>query len=232
MALPSPYILGWRTWHAAVSKSAYPTREEFMQACVPILQAEIRLLVQAGVDHIQIDEPWLLMLGDPDHRKRIGASNVSYEIDLCVRMVNAIAGAAGETPTSMHLCHAHFNRQRFSDTGYEPIIEALGDIKVNRFAMEFAAPQSHGVDVLARFPKDKVVGLGVIDHCDSNIETPETVVERVEASLRFVPPERVTLNPDCGFSPSAQNPMNFDEAYLKLASMCRAAEILRKRHAG
>ncbi|MBM3573192.1 MAG: cobalamin-independent methionine synthase II family protein [Alphaproteobacteria bacterium] len=230
VALPSPYILGWRTWHAKLSRQAYPTREEFMEACVPILRAEIRLLVEVGIDHIQIDDPWLLMLGDPDHRKRIGASNVSSEIDLCVRMVNAIATAAGDVPTSMHLCHAHFNRQRFSDTGYEPIIEALGDIKVRRFAMEFAAPQSHGVDVLAKFPKNKIVGLGVIDHCDSAIETPETVAERVEAALKHVPADRMTLNPDCGFSPSAQNPMNFDEAYLKLTSMCKAADILRRRH--
>jgi 5-methyltetrahydropteroyltriglutamate--homocysteine methyltransferase len=230
VAVPSPYILGWRTWHAEISKSAYPTREEFMAACVPILQGELRLLAKAGVDHIQIDEPWLLMLVDPEHRKRIGATDVNREIDLCIRMVNAVAEAAGDVPTSMHLCHAHFNRRRFSEGGYGPIIEALGDINVSRFAMEFAAPQSHGVDALAKFPKDKILGLGVIDHCDSQVETPETVVARVEAALRYVPPERVTLNPDCGFSPSTQNPMNFDEAYLKLASMCRAAEVLRARH--
>lgn len=229
VAVPSPYILGWRTWHAELSRSAYPTREEFMAACVPILQREMRALIEVGVDHIQIDEPWLLMLVDPEHRRRIGATDVAKEIDLCVRMVNAVAEAAGNVPTSMHLCHAHFNRRRFSEGGYELIIEALGRINVSRFAMEFSAPQSHGVDVLAKFPKGKILGLGVIDHCDPQVETPETVVSRVEAALRYVPPERVTLNPDCGFSPSTQNPMNFDEAYLKLASMCRAAEMLRSK---
>ncbi|MBI4304992.1 MAG: cobalamin-independent methionine synthase II family protein [Chloroflexi bacterium] len=230
VALPSPYILGWRMWHAELSRSAYPTRKEFMDACVPILRAEMRALAGAGVDHIQIDEPWLLMLVDPDHRRRIGATDVEKEIALCVEMVNAVAGAAGDVPTSMHLCHAHFNRQRFSEGGYEPIIEALGEINVTRFAMEFAAPQSHGVDVLARFPKGKILGLGVIDHCDSKVEDPETVVSRVEAALKYLPAERITLNPDCGFSPSTQNPMNFDEAYLKLTAMCRAAESLREKY--
>ncbi|MBI4305526.1 MAG: cobalamin-independent methionine synthase II family protein [Chloroflexi bacterium] len=230
VAIPSPYILGWRTWHAEYSKTAYPTREEYMEACVPILQSEMRALADAGVDHIQIDEPWLLMLVDPEHRKRIGATDMEKQIELCVKMVNAVTEAAGDVPTSMHLCHAHFNRQRYSEGGYEPIIDALGEIKVKRFAMEFAAPQSHGVDVLARFPKSKILGLGVIDHCDAQVEDPSTVVARVEAALKYVPPARVTLNPDCGFSPSTQNPMNFDEAYLKLASMCKAAEILRERH--
>ena len=58
---------------------------------------------------------------------------------------------------SLHLCHGHFNRERSTDTGYEPIIEALGDIHVGRLAMEFAAPQSHGIDSLGKFPRDKVL---------------------------------------------------------------------------
>ncbi len=230
VALPSPYILGWRTWKPDMSTSAYATREEFMRACVPILQNEVRLLAEAGVDHIQIDEPWLLMLVDPEHRKSIGATDMEKEIETCVEMVNAVADAAENVPTSMHLCHAHFNRQRFSDGGYAPIIEALGEINVTRFAMEFSAPQSHGVEVLARFPENKVLGLGVIDHCEPSVEEPETVVARVEAALRYVPAERVTLNPDCGFAPSTQNPKNLDDAYLKLKSMCRAAEILSEKH--
>jgi 5-methyltetrahydropteroyltriglutamate--homocysteine methyltransferase len=230
VALPSPYILGWRTWKHEMSSSAYATREEFMQACVPVLQSELRLLADAGVDHIQIDEPWLLMLVDPEHRQRIGAMNMEKEIETCVEMVNAVVGGAGNVPTSMHLCHAHFNRQRFSDGGYAPIIDALGEINVTRFAMEFSAPQSHGVEVLSRFPESKVLGLGVIDHCDPEVEPVDTVVGRVEAALRYVPADRITLNPDCGFSPSTQNPMNFDEAYLKLTSMCNAAELLREKY--
>ena len=49
--------------------------------------------------------------------------------------------------------------------------------------------------------------------------------------MRYVPKERITLHPDCGFAPSIQNPMDLDEAYLKLKSMCEAAAILRERHA-
>jgi methionine synthase II (cobalamin-independent) len=48
--------------------------------------------------------------------------------------------------------------------------------------------------------------------------------------LKYVPVDRLTLNPDCGFAPSAQNPMDIDEAFLKLSAMSDAAELLRKRH--
>ena len=120
--------------------------------------------------------------------------------------------------------------RRYADGGYEPIIDALSEINVDRFAMEFAAPESHGIDVLARFPENKILGLGVIDQVDTNVETPEIVIDRVEAALEHVRVDRLTLNPDCGFSPGAQNPMDIDEAFLKLSAMSAAADVLRQRH--
>ena len=226
VALPSPYILGWRMWQRELSGEAYPTREEFIDACVPIVRDEISKLAALGVDHVQLDEPWMLMMADPAHRARSGAGELTEEIDLCVRTINEVVTGA-EIPLSIHLCHGHFNRQRTTDTGYEPIIEALGDIQVGRFAMEFAAPQSHGIDALSQFPRDKVLGLGVIDHCDARIESPEDVVSRAEAAMKYVEADRITLNPDCGFSPGVQNPMDLDEAYSKLCSVAAGAAILK-----
>ena len=48
--------------------------------------------------------------------------------------------------------------------------------------------------------------------------------------MELVPKERITLNPDCGFAPSSANPMDFDEAYLKLRSMCQGAKLLREKY--
>jgi 5-methyltetrahydropteroyltriglutamate--homocysteine methyltransferase len=109
-------------------------------------------------------------------------------------------------------------------------MSALGRMSVQRFAMEFATPDAGGIGVLKDFPEDKILGLGVIDHTDPHIESPDEVVRRVEAAMEFVPKERITLNPDCGFAPSSANPMDLDEAYLKLQAMCQGAEILREKH--
>jgi 5-methyltetrahydropteroyltriglutamate--homocysteine methyltransferase len=231
VTLPSPFILGWRLWDPVASPVAYPTRDDFTDACVPILRAELESLRDLGVDHVQIDEPWLLMLGDPSHRERYGVADFEREIERCVTVVNAMLEGLSGLPTSLHLCHGHFERQRATSGGYDPIIRALGRFHVDRLAMEFAAAESQGVSVLADFPEDKILGLGVIDHCDPRVETPEDVVARAEAALRYVPPERLTLNPDCGFAPGSQNPVDLDEAYLKLTALCAGAEQLRERHA-
>ena len=101
---------------------------------------------------------------------------------------------------------------------------------MNRFATEFATPDAGGIGVLKHFPDDKVVGLGVIDHTDVHVETPEEVVSRVENAMEFVPKERISLNPDCGFSPSSSNPMDLDEAYMKLRAMSQGARLLRQKY--
>ena len=58
----------------------------------------------------------------------------------------------------------------------------------------------------------------------------EQVIERVELALEFVEPERLTLNPDCGFATTANGADSFDLAYEKLTTMCSAAASLRKRY--
>jgi 5-methyltetrahydropteroyltriglutamate--homocysteine methyltransferase len=201
-----------------------------MQACVPILQDELRALEAAGVDHVQLDEPWLLMLCDARHRSRYGASDFAAEADRCVALVNDVLHAAPGLTTSLHLCHGHFNRQRATSAGYEDVMPYLGEMHVDRLALEFAGADPRELEVLAAFPDDKILGLGVVDHCTVEIEPADTVVERAEAALRYVPSGRLTLNPDCGFAPGSQNPVGLDHAYGKLQALCHGAAALRERH--
>ncbi len=173
----------------------------------------------------------MALLVDADYREREGIVDIEQEISLCVDCFNATVRGFEEAFISVHLCHAHFNRAHSTRGPYHLIMDALGEMNVDRIAMEFATPDAGGVESLRRFPPDKLLGLGVIDHTDPHLETPEEVVGRVERALEFVPPERITLNPDCGFSPSSLNPMDLDEAYLKLKAMCGGARILREKYA-
>ena len=230
VAVPSPYTVGRRMWSAEHSTASYPTREEFIDACVPIINEELRRLAAIGVDMIQLDDPWLSLLVDPTYRDSEGITDVDHEIELSVQSVNRSVEGLEGVPVSVHLCHAHFNREHATKGPYDLIIEALGEMNVERFAMEFATPDAGRIGVLKNFPADKTLGLGVIDHTDQHVETPEEVAARAEAAMEYVPKERLTLNPDCGFSPSSANPMDLDEAYLKLTAMSRGALLLREKY--
>jgi 5-methyltetrahydropteroyltriglutamate--homocysteine methyltransferase len=50
----------------------------------------------------------------------------------------------------------------------------------------------------------KDVGVGVIDVKSYYLETPEDVEQRIRDCLRFVPPDRLSVSPDCGLSQTAR----------------------------
>ena len=228
--IPGPYTIGRRMWDAAYSKAAYPTRRDLMEACVPILRQEIDNLKQAGADTVQLDEPWLCVLVDPAFCKQEGIENVEAEIDLCVEVVNqTVADVVGVT-TGIHLCHAHFDHKHGSEGPLDRIMPGLTRLNVGIISLELATPVSKGMECLAHFPDEARLGLGCIDHCDRAIETPQIVVSRVEEAMKYIDKDRIVLHPDCGFAPSVQNPMDWDEAYLKLVAMCQGAQLLREKH--
>lgn len=235
LAVPSPYTVARRLWSPEHSTSLYPTREAFMQACIPIINEELKQLTAAGIDAIQLDDPWLSLmtwlLVDPEYRDREQVIDIEHEIEMSVVGVNGAVDGVGHPFISVHLCHQHSNLEHSTRGPYDLIMGALGRMNVHRFAMEFAKPESGGIEVLGQFPQDKVLGLGVIRHADAAVETAETVVERAEAAMQYVPADRLTLNPDCGFAPSSFSHMDLDVAYLKLQALSDGAELLRSKYA-
>ena len=68
VALPSPALLAERMWDAERSSHAYTTGRDFAEAVTPILRREAELLSAAGADVIQIDDPHLCLMVDPEVR--------------------------------------------------------------------------------------------------------------------------------------------------------------------
>jgi len=81
--------------------------------------------------------------------------------------------------------------------------------------------------VLADWPEHLRLGFGCVDVRCPGPETPETIAARVRAALQYLPAARLSLNPDCGFAPSGNNPIPLDEAYAKLKALAAAAAQLR-----
>ena len=205
-----------------------------MAACVPIVRAELQRLVDLGADAVQFDDPWLALLVDPAYRARVGITDVDHEIEMAVRGVNGATEGIWESAKvllSVQLCHAQ-QPPALPRGPYDLIVGALGRMNVHRFAMEFATPDAEGIGVLSRFPSDKILGLGIIDHTDRRVETPEEVVQRAEAAMAYVPRERLSLNTDSRLCPLQREPdWDLDEAYLKLKALCQGAALLRDKYA-
>jgi 5-methyltetrahydropteroyltriglutamate--homocysteine methyltransferase len=228
VALPSPYLLAQRMWDPARSRDAYPTREAFMRALIPVLRRELIAVRDAGVTVAQLDDPHLCLLVDP--RVRAQFSDPDAEAELCVDLLNGIVDGVDGILTAVHLCRRNKARGGWvGEGGYDPIVPALRRLQVRQYVLEFTIPVAGDFAVLRRLPDDRLIGLGCVDCRGEQVEPPEVIAARVERALRHVERERVWLNPDCGFAPGSAAEIPIDEAYAKLRSEVEAAGVLRAR---
>ena len=230
VCLPSPYLLGQRMWDQEKSKNAYPTRESFMYDLVPILRNELRLLKDTGATIAQFDDPHLCLFVDESIRATY--QDPEAEMELCVELLNQIVTDIEGIHIAIHLCRRNKGREGWiGEGGYEPLLPYLANLDVDQYVMEFTIPVAGDVSILKAIPEDKMVGLGCVDCRSEHIATPEEIVARVENALRYLSPQQIVLNPDCGFAPGNAADIPLDEAYQKLKNEAKAAEILRNKYA-
>jgi 5-methyltetrahydropteroyltriglutamate--homocysteine methyltransferase len=230
ITMPAPALLGERLWVEGESDKAYPTREAFVADCVPVLRREIELLARSGADIIQIDDPHLCLFVDSHVQNSY--PNWRKAADFAVDMVNAVVDGIKGPRIALHLCKragARARGERDHRGGYESIVEQINRLKVHHVTIEFSTPGSGDVSVLQKFREDLEIGLGCVDVLPGVVEPVEKVVFRVEEALCYVDPERLTLNPDCGFAPGSAANVDLDEVYRKLRIEVQAANLLRER---
>jgi 5-methyltetrahydropteroyltriglutamate--homocysteine methyltransferase len=234
--LPSAYVILRRFYSPQHSSRAYPTREHFLRAVEDILIEESADLRRAGADCFQLDDPMIGYFVDPRYRgQRSGHlgtgqfEDVEAELRLAVDSVNRLAGALRRhgTPVILHVCRGNIERRSDAEGDFRIIWPSLCRAGVDELALEFACPQAGSMEVLADLSPRFRLGLGCLDVRCQGPEPVETVLARVRQALQYLPAERLTLNPDCGFAPSGVNPIPLDEAYAKLKVLGEAARRLR-----
>jgi 5-methyltetrahydropteroyltriglutamate--homocysteine methyltransferase len=170
------------------------------------VNAELRDLADAGADVVQIDEPFL-QSRVPDARR--------YAVAALRRALDGISAT-----TVIHSCFGYAQYIKDKPGRYE-FLEPLAALPVDQLAIEAAQPRLD-LSVLERLG-DKTVVLGVIDLGASEVESPETVAERIRAALRHIAPERLVLAPDCGMKYLSR-----DTARGKLRALADGARIVRQ----
>jgi 5-methyltetrahydropteroyltriglutamate--homocysteine methyltransferase len=229
--VPAPALLGERMWDPVKSSKAYPKREDFVQACVPILRREVELLRDEGVSIIQVDDPHLCLFVDPQVRSQY--EDADRASDFAVDMDNQVVDGVSGVKLAVHLCRRAGARARGEadhQGSYDPILRQLGRLKVGHVTMEFTSPGAGDMSVFQKLPENIEIGLGCVSCQPGQIDSVETIVGRVETALKYLAPNRITLNPDCGFAPGSAAEVSLDEVYTKLKNEVAAAKILRAKH--
>ena len=144
-------------------------------------------------------------------------------------MVDGIDGVR----TGLHVCRGNWSRQEevLLTGDYHALLPAFAAMEVQQFVLEYATPRAGELRVVGEALGGRELGLGCVNPRTDEAEAPASIVARAEEALEFWPPERIWLNPDCGFGCFASRCVNEEEhAVAKLRSMAAAAAELRDRH--
>jgi len=204
MPVPGPFTLAG----CIDGGEVYLDRPAVAEALIPIVSAELKALVEAGVDFIQLDEPSFACHPDaPD-----------YFLDVIARSVEGV-----DAYISLHMCFGNYRARAVGHRSYRPLFPHIGRAKVDQIALEFASREMAEIELLAQLPETMDVALGLVDVKNTWIEPAELVAERLRLALRHIAPERASITPDCGFSQTARH-----VAVAKARSLAEGAAIVRR----
>jgi 5-methyltetrahydropteroyltriglutamate--homocysteine methyltransferase len=230
VTLPAPALLGERLWDPERSAKAYPRRDDFVEACVPILRRELELLREEGATIVQIDDPHLCLFVDPGVRAR--HADAEREADFAVAKTNELVEGMAGLKLAVHLCRragARVRGEREHEGAYDVILPQLNRLKVQHLTLEFTHPGAGDFAFLGKLREDFEIGLGCVSCHPGEVDSAEVIAERVARAAEVLAPGRMTLNPDCGFAPGSGAVADIDEVYQKLKNQSEAARRLRAK---
>ncbi len=207
-SVPGPYTLSGRL----LPGKFYANRWLIARALLPIVQAELVKLVEAGCTEITVDEPSMSCYAHQEDTAQL--------VDLFNSTVEPVTGKAR---LSTHLCFGNFKGRAVGPRQYAAMFPAFLNFRVDEIHLEMASREFSELELIGTIAKKIDVSVGIIDVKSYYIETPADVAARVRRCLQHAPAERLSFAPDCGLSQTARW-----AAKQKLANMVLGVAAVRK----
>lgn len=105
-----------------------------------------------------------------------------------------------EVEKAVHVCFGNYGGQLIQKGFWKNLIPFLNKLHVDHFVLEFARRGYDELEALRDVESQIGLGIGVIDIKDNQVESPDTVAQRIEAIVAKVGADRLRyVHPDCGF---------------------------------
>jgi 5-methyltetrahydropteroyltriglutamate--homocysteine methyltransferase len=176
---------------------------------VPVVNAELKALVAAGADHVQIDEP--------------SAAIVPGQIAEYVKMFNACVEGV-KAKIGYHVCFGNLLSRPRGKRSYRWMFPALKAAKCDQFVFEYANREMAEIEDWKDLGVDREIACGVVDVKSFYMEPAEEVAERIVLCAKHIPVDKLSVVPDCGFFPVPRW-----VAFEKLKRLAAGAALARKQ---
>jgi 5-methyltetrahydropteroyltriglutamate--homocysteine methyltransferase len=205
VTIPGPF-----TMTQQAQNDFYEHEEELALAYADVVREEMVDLFAAGADVVQLDEPWMESRAEQARR---------YALATLERALDGVQGT-----TALHICFGYPAFVPDHPPAYAFLSE-LAASPVDQISIETAQA---GLDlgVLETLP-GKTIILGVIALDTAQVETPETVAERIRRALPHKGAGELVVAPDCGMKYLPR-----EAAFAKLQALVAGAQLVRADHEG
>jgi 5-methyltetrahydropteroyltriglutamate--homocysteine methyltransferase len=197
----------------------YASDHDLVNAIGDVLNAQLKELATAGCRVIQIEEP-------QHHIATANGTATDKDLEFYTEAVNReIAGV--DTEIWLHTCWGNPNQQpmHWERPSYERALPYLLATNADILTLECASTNGRDLPLLKKFPTDKKIAVGVVNHSTAAVEPPEFVAGLVRKALEYVPPERLILASDCGFG---REGLSRRIAFYKSVAINLGANIVRR----
>lgn len=177
------------------------------------LNHEILALAEAGCTWIQVDEP--VFARNPDLALDFGFRNLERCFKDVPEQVNKAVHMCCGYP--MHLDHDDY--EKADRNVYLDLAPAIDESIIDAISLEDAHAHND-LTLLEKFSKTKVIW-GSVAIAKSEIESVETIKERLKEALNHIDAERLIVAPDCGLGF-----LTHEMVMAKLGNMAEAAHSL------
>lgn len=201
ITVPGPF-----TMQQQAQNDFYPDERSLALDYADAVREEIQDLFAAGADVVQVDEPYMQARAQKARDYGLEALN------------RALDGVKGET--AVHICFGYAALIHERPAGYNFLPE-FAHCPVCQISIETA--QSHLDTAVLEPLRGKTIILGVLDLSDPNVESAETVAERIRNGLKHVDADKIVVAPDCGLKYLPR-----EVAFGKMRAMVEGAKIVRR----
>jgi len=210
-----------RSENAKITKEFYPDEEELILDIAKAYQTVIADLYAAGCKNVQFDDCTWGMYCDKNFWEMVGIKeeDVAHIAKQYVYLNNlAIEGKAKDMVITTHVCRGNYHSTWASQGGYEPVAQYLfGKENVDAFYLEFDDERSGDFKPLRFVSENKKVVLGLVTSKSPVLEEKEVIKRRIRQAAEYVPLERLSLSPQCGFASTEEgNKLTEDEQWEKI----------------
>lgn len=204
------------------TREYYPNTEELLQDIAAAYRTFFHEVYAAGCRTVQLDDCTWGMIVDDDFWKSMAGSGFTLEHEaLQYLKVNNLA--IGDKPEGLtvntHVCRGNYHSCYATKGAYDPVAPWLfAKENVDTYYLEYDDERSGGFEPLKLVTPEKRVVLGLITTKSPVLEDKASVIARIREAAKYVPLERLSLSPQCGFaSCEIGNKLTEEQQWAKLA---------------